>query len=75
MKLSGKSTVHEEGNGCEEAMNNCLSSLCSLRNKAAKETKLYLSKSLLASVEFSEDFQSQGNQSLQLPCCLLEWHL
>ena len=75
MKLSGKSTVHEEGNGCEEAMNNCLSSLCSLRNKAAKKTKLYLSKSLLASVEFSEDFQSQGNESLQLPCCLLEWRL
>lgn len=43
MKLSDKSIVREEGNGCKDAMNNCLSSLCSLRNKATRKTKPYFS--------------------------------
>lgn len=60
MKLSDKSTAHQEGNGCEEAMNNCLSSLCSLRNKAAKENKTISFKVSLGKCWILEDFVSRG---------------
>lgn len=54
MKLSEKSIVCEE-NGCKEAMNNCLNSLCNLRNNATRNTKLDLT-GFSTIAEFYKDF-------------------
>lgn len=63
MKLSDKSIVPEKGNGCKEAMNNCL--VCVLKEIKPQEKQNQPSQDpLSAIVIFCDDFHSHWNESL-----------